>query len=1059
MVNLQENSKLDDIIDQIELEKEEFNEADDLETIELPSFQDLKRKTLRDVYGTVDDNNKNSEHDKSPKGFVDEPIRPLVDLLNSHSDFATLSSCSGRIALFDPGDCDDDNNDDNDPNVVEKKNHGKGFGGKWLLVSHSKITHEEFLKALSFNVNNETDRNETENVAERTPRKKKMLLLKLEPMLLHITTRTLKQARVLLEIALSKCGFRESGMIYTKKKITVAIRTHALALSVPLFLYSNSAQNNNKHIVQNNNDLMSSDYIKALVDEANSRLDSNHEQMNHLLKELQNAFPDTLSSPDEIRVRLQKMSNSKQKQKQKLSNSAAADYFQFPSLNLWGHVTIGVNDNNSTGDSELTRIISIGGFGHGPRQEVCDSKTKRVIRRNNVYHLTKDKNGQWSDSWTQLPQGSSSTSITKDIPTTSFPPLQNHAACLLHIKLSENHTTGDNDTHTSIAMICGGRQSPSDKKSSPSMSSIGNCSTNPFLYFYFGWQDNNDCFVKDINIINTPFPSSTSDQRRWGHTFTSLTTQSTALPFSVSSSLTPIAVLIGGRNSHRAFSCFYLLSVKSSSSSCLSDDNVNSKTASESISKFLSKVTFQWERVNIKEKTKMPPLFYHSAVFSPSHPVKNVTGDNHIGGKKEQEMIIFIFGGLSDPLNLLEAFDSQNTDINNGSCSSQQDYSPFLKVVLQKNNVNDPEMSEVQHGQGESYESNSPFDATICKVLLKSSQFLQNKPFASCLSILHLDGNMTKSKDKNNGIIFVNCGGVHTPSSTRSSQKKDENKCQPIQMFKYLKTAKTETLTQLEVKPSWIMNNQPDQQNLESENNMNDSKNIIDLSLMVHHSCIMSPIKRIGEGFGPNYEMLVLGGGYPSFAFGPSFSKCFRIVLSLNETQNKEKIETTSAEKTQKHMTVRKQKVQKSKQKVDIKNPRTCVVYTEAKFAKKVKNLLEDSKYFDKQYRMTTASPSIYVIKPRSPSTDTKHEDDKIEEDVFIPMQHLSEYPEKTKFIAIPVVPTVWKAITIKQKTDSTGSDPNDNESLEPWVSMLYGIGIQQVLYNSVITGKLIQKK
>ena len=77
----------------------------------LPSFAAIKQKTLDTLYfvegkdHNVDKNSKNNHFqvaDKSPKGSVDSRIRPLVDLINHHESLATLSSCSGRMALFDP---------------------------------------------------------------------------------------------------------------------------------------------------------------------------------------------------------------------------------------------------------------------------------------------------------------------------------------------------------------------------------------------------------------------------------------------------------------------------------------------------------------------------------------------------------------------------------------------------------------------------------------------------------------------------------------------------------------------------------------------------------------------------------------------------------------------------------------------------------------------------------------------------------------------------------------------------------------------------------------------
>ena len=38
--------------------------------------------------------------DNSPKGTIDAPILPLVELLNNEDHFVTTSTCSGRISIF-----------------------------------------------------------------------------------------------------------------------------------------------------------------------------------------------------------------------------------------------------------------------------------------------------------------------------------------------------------------------------------------------------------------------------------------------------------------------------------------------------------------------------------------------------------------------------------------------------------------------------------------------------------------------------------------------------------------------------------------------------------------------------------------------------------------------------------------------------------------------------------------------------------------------------------------------------------------------------------------------
>ena len=56
-------------------------------------FQQMKQAILDKLNASI-------YIDKSPKGFLDAPIVDLVNLINSHKDYVTTSSCSGRIVLF-----------------------------------------------------------------------------------------------------------------------------------------------------------------------------------------------------------------------------------------------------------------------------------------------------------------------------------------------------------------------------------------------------------------------------------------------------------------------------------------------------------------------------------------------------------------------------------------------------------------------------------------------------------------------------------------------------------------------------------------------------------------------------------------------------------------------------------------------------------------------------------------------------------------------------------------------------------------------------------------------
>lgn len=54
-------------------------------------FETIKNRMLLDLQNGID---------FSPKGSIDVPIRPIVDLINDIDSLVTTSSCSGRISIF-----------------------------------------------------------------------------------------------------------------------------------------------------------------------------------------------------------------------------------------------------------------------------------------------------------------------------------------------------------------------------------------------------------------------------------------------------------------------------------------------------------------------------------------------------------------------------------------------------------------------------------------------------------------------------------------------------------------------------------------------------------------------------------------------------------------------------------------------------------------------------------------------------------------------------------------------------------------------------------------------
>jgi tRNA wybutosine-synthesizing protein 3 len=194
--------------------------------MEEDSFDQRKAASLKAIENSC-------EYDKSPKGSVDEPIRGLVDAINRSQDFATTSSCSGRISLF---------------HVANSNMSSKG-NGRWLLALHRTLSDpEELIRSLKH------------GLAQAKEPAESLTLFKHEPFVLHVMCRTIDGAQRFLKLAMD-AGFRESGISVGARKIMVGIRTTANSLECP--------------VARDGKILCSDDYLMFLADEANKRFKDN----------------------------------------------------------------------------------------------------------------------------------------------------------------------------------------------------------------------------------------------------------------------------------------------------------------------------------------------------------------------------------------------------------------------------------------------------------------------------------------------------------------------------------------------------------------------------------------------------------------------------------------------------------------------------------------------------------------------------------------------------------------------------------------------------------------
>lgn len=176
--------------------------------------------------------------DKSKKGGVDAPIIEMIDLLNNSNDYATTSSCSGRVSIF-----------------VAKPSDTKS-SGEWLYITHEQIESDEIVL------------NSLQDI-ERFPQNT-IISFKFEPFIIHVMCKTLESARILHHIT-GECGFKNSGITVGKKKITLAIR-NTILLDVPIALSGTL--------------IVSEEYIKLLVNLANEKFAENQSRIDRLTNAL-----------------------------------------------------------------------------------------------------------------------------------------------------------------------------------------------------------------------------------------------------------------------------------------------------------------------------------------------------------------------------------------------------------------------------------------------------------------------------------------------------------------------------------------------------------------------------------------------------------------------------------------------------------------------------------------------------------------------------------------------------------------------------------------------------
>lgn len=264
------------------------------------SFNQKKASILQEIQST--------SVDLSPKGTIDELCLPIIDLINSHKDMVTTSSCSGRVSVFVEG---------NKVRHHDVKLGGKGEGGRWLFVTHNSKEVLKWYKKYDLGVVN-TERNA---LAAET----RLILYKFEPFILHVKCRDFEIASKLYNTAMS-CGFRESGI---GSNNIVAVRI-SIKLDVPIGYLDESTESLKLFVPEEYLDLIDNMALEKFQE--NSR--KMDELYNKIEQEIINAKKDHMSSEKTMETKDQRRERKRREglEKQKLVQEARAQRAKEPSV-------------------------------------------------------------------------------------------------------------------------------------------------------------------------------------------------------------------------------------------------------------------------------------------------------------------------------------------------------------------------------------------------------------------------------------------------------------------------------------------------------------------------------------------------------------------------------------------------------------------------------------------------------------------------------------------------------------------------------------------------------
>jgi len=668
-----------------------------------------------------------------------------------------------------------------------------------------------------------------------------------------------------------------------------------------------------------------------------------------------------------------------------------------PDLKLWDHAAVVVHrkssDSNLVEDDD-THILVFGGYGIGPSLKTASNNTAEEKEKtrptssprrvNTVFRLVRrSSTGEWNHHWEQLYPLSSSCCSKSE----SGSPREASAS-------SDSDTTG---------ILFTPRQGHAACCTNTSLSSVYHSAASVFI---FGGRMSptkalDDLFIYHYSHINANSILQHQSQSycsfqllnnavkgsppkpRWGHTFTSLANAIDNICNNNYSSERHLAVLVGGRDHSNAFSDVFVLSELPAQSS--NAGYCGDKDVVDSCQ-------LQWSKLADLEI----PRFHHTTALI-SYPMlyDEVGETNNTDACINDTRILAVCGGLSNTTNLLDCF------------NMQQKRRTMELVSLSSNSKN--HTTEGSKSQQPVLDDNffltSVVGAAACSwgnfVLLSGGvsccgDDATGNPF-SLLSLNHDDENSGNSGNVSTHRLFS-----YTPEEDKSD--------------------------------NFVLN----------------------VGSMVHH-CAISLNRNRSIKTSPkepdeskaatsiDKEFVLLGGGIPMFAFGPSYGSCYHASLQeISPIGNRRVGQTmeTSNHEGSNNVVRFERKVSSSLPANDIhpKLPpyalftstssneefkstptavRTTVAFVISIKAKQLKTALEAASFLDKRYRMTKATKSS-------------------QEFLLLPSE-ASQYG----IVAVPILNECVSAV----------NDPVRREELS-WMHLVAGFGTHEVPYSSSILGR-----